>query len=476
MCTAWCGCSARRTRGAVSVVLVVASVGAVVVVSCASEVRVREQEGRGGDHPGDRPACPSRPRVRVGWCRVGVLGSGRRRSECGNGACGGGGWCRGCGVSRAGTQVVAREPALRGGVRAPWCRHGTRGGPCTEYDKKCDRRVGGGGSGVACGCLAHVPGVVPCVGGEAHQHRCSDQQAPQQRAGGSPARQRLLGWECLRRCVHGLLRRERRRGRRGRASRCRGGQRQGPGGRRRFRVGWCGGCVGVIGTLGGAGSVVSSSPEMAGGWSWWNASHSWEWQGAVPVRAALSQSRQHAPPANRGGRLQPGVVHGAIWTSGWGGGGAGRVAPLAWTVSGRLRCWRAAWAGPAGLASSRARLGAGSGLLGGGWAWLGASSSGRAAAAGSSAAAGPSVDGALAPGALAVASLSCSSRGPSRSPVGASLSAWAGSVAGLGVDVSVGAGLRSCSGGCVLVWNGPSWVGAGSVHSSVAASPGLAGE
>ena len=74
--------------------------------------------------------------------------------------------------------------------------------------------------------------------------------------------------------------------------------------------------------------------------------------------------------------------------------------------------------------------------------------SGRAASAGSPAATGPSAAGALAPVALAVASLSCSSRGTSPSPAGASLSAVAGSAAGLRVDVSTAAGLRSSSGGC----------------------------
>ena len=92
------------------------------------------------------------------------------------------------------------------------------------------------------------------------------------------------------------------------------------------------------GTLGGAGSVASSSPGTAGGWSRWNALQSGEWQGAAPIWAASPQSRQHAPPANRGGRLQPRVVHWSIWTSGWGGGGAGHVAPLSCTVSGRFRC------------------------------------------------------------------------------------------------------------------------------------------
>ena len=84
--------------------------------------------------------------------------------------------------------------------------------------------------------------------------------------------------------------------------------------------------------------MLSPSLEVPGGWSRWNVSHSGEWQGAVPVRAASPQSRQHAPPVNRCGLLQPGVVHWAIWMSGWGGGGAGRAASLACMASGRVRC------------------------------------------------------------------------------------------------------------------------------------------
>ena len=131
----------------------------------------------------------------------------------------------------------------------------------TEYHAECDHRRGDGGPRVPRGSLVCRLGVVRHVGGEACECRCSDQQAPQQGAGGLLARRRLLGWRCVWRCVQGQSRRERRWGRCGRASRHRGGQRWQPGGRCRSRVGQVRECSGVRGwgTVGGQGGAVCSS-------------------------------------------------------------------------------------------------------------------------------------------------------------------------------------------------------------------------